>query len=566
MEEVLVPRLNGPESGIFPVNHDFQNRAIMTLLGMHSELVKGVATHGGVATAMVSAGGGQKTNGQNTKNKKQTNGNPISTLPYANRDVCGYVETYMGTDIAILAGPGKGDQSWDGRYIAPLVKAHEEGTLLRLFRKHNGCMYRYCGLYKIVDRWRGHVQWSDDKKSYIEETKTCFVKLKRVPGQAPLIPVELEPSEDLRRFQLDATIRNLQWQLLKGASGKPEHCANCYFDGNGRSDYYDCEGCIGRLSTNPPLPAPCRTHRCSERPAKCIHTMPSSLCPECIDEGDEADAKRDDSSWCCGLCATFYNVWGDKPTTERGVFLDTTVLESAIAVRFPMGVPAAIGAFPGGVELSSEEGNDEEAGPSNPRQNRANRQRRQRQRQQRGRRVSRQQEKELLVNAEQEADEEVDEEEEIAATNRKKPRKGTHPVKNVAVQIVPGNARAGPSNERGVQQRQQVHQPAPQQAQAQQSAPQQRQQQQQRQPAPQQVQQRQQQQPTADQVMQDAVLRALYTHPDLDQDLVRRYMPTFLKYGPAMLSSVGQVILNFAAEPSVRSLQQFIEGILARQQ
>jgi hypothetical protein len=164
MKEVLVPRLNGPESRLFPVNYDFEKRTAMEIVGMHSNLVSGVATYGNgedrVAVGMVSGNG------------------------YTNRDLGGIAESYMGTDIAVLAAPGsKGDQKWDDTYVRLLVKAHTDGTPVRLFRQHASTpssvpqhaatsyqsnAYRYCDLYRIADCWRCRVQFSEEDCTELE--------------------------------------------------------------------------------------------------------------------------------------------------------------------------------------------------------------------------------------------------------------------------------------------------------------------------------------------------------------------------------------------------------------
>lgn len=138
------------------------------------------------------------------------------------------------------------------------------------------------------------------------------------------------PKDPRRKKQLDSTINGLQG---KSSPGTPEHCANCYLDGDGRNDYFECDGCQERLCIATDLPQPCRTHKCSERRVKCIHTVRSHICPECIDEGDEAEAAMDDSSWCCALCADFYNVWGTQTRTNRGIFLKTDQLDAAKGQR-----------------------------------------------------------------------------------------------------------------------------------------------------------------------------------------------------------------------------------------
>ena len=152
---------------------------------MHSDLVCGVATHAGIATAMVSGNG------------------------YENRDVGGYAESYMGTDIAVLAAPGSKDQDWNQARIAPLVRAQAAGSLLRLFRQHGEHIYRYCGLYRIADRWKCRVQFSEPGKPIQRGNKTCFVKLERVPGQLPVEPVVQFPKDTRRKDQLEETICNL---------------------------------------------------------------------------------------------------------------------------------------------------------------------------------------------------------------------------------------------------------------------------------------------------------------------------------------------------------------------
>lgn len=84
----------------------------------------------------------------------------------------------------------------------------------------------------------------------------------------------------------------------------------------------------------------------SERAVKCIHTVSSSLCPECVDESDEAEAEREDSSWCCALCADFYNLWSRR-TRTRGIFLKTARLD-----RAKLGVTDEAENAPGSAKLS----------------------------------------------------------------------------------------------------------------------------------------------------------------------------------------------------------------------
>lgn len=161
--------LNAPFewSRMIHANFTFTNRAEIEVMGLHTELQCGVAVHksSGIATSMVSGNG------------------------YTNKDLGGYAESYLGTDIAILAAPGnKGDQLWDDKLISPLIKA-QAGSLLRLFRKNPDHEYQYCGLYRIVDRWRCRERFSEPGR-VVDNRKLCFVKLERVVGQDALIPVE----------------------------------------------------------------------------------------------------------------------------------------------------------------------------------------------------------------------------------------------------------------------------------------------------------------------------------------------------------------------------------------
>jgi len=70
------------------------------------------------------------------------------------------------------------------------------------------------------------------------------------------------------------------------------------------------------------------------------------------------------------------------------------------------------------------------------------------------------------------------------------------------------------------------------------------------------------QQPPED-LMLDNVLKALYNHLELDQDLVHKYIPFFLKLSGELRMTIGKQILAFAAEPSGRSLHSFLAGVVA---
>jgi len=567
MEQVLIPRLNGPESGMIHANFTFTNRAEIVVMGMHSEFQSGVATREGIATAMVSGDG------------------------YTNKDLGGYAESYIGTDSAILAAPGNtGDQLWDDTLIAPLVKAQTAGSLLRLFRKKSDrsiidnsklCTYQYCGLYRIVDRWRCREQFSEPQadRPIIGTRKVCFVRLERVSGQDALVPVELNPRDPRRKQQLDSTINGLQG---KSSPGTPEHCANCYLDGDGRNDYFECDGCQERLGIANELPQPCRTHKCSERPVKCVHTVRFHICPECIDEGDEAEAAMDDTSWCCALCADFYKVWGTQTRTNRGLFLKTDRLNAARGQ--PVG--AIAGLLAGVLEVppapktsglmsreqkktvvSNESSDDDddhfnnEAGPSNYKIL--------------GKKVRRRQEEreEEVESMEEESEEDVGQASMPPDRSNKRKRKRSGETKSkrrARLQREQAhNERAGGQEkreaghiheqlERGLianTDRAQNEELLETEVSEDDIAG-----------SSKKGADHHNQQQAAEDLMLDKVLRALYNRPELDRDLVRRYVPLFLKLSGEVRTTIGERLLVFAAEPSVRSLRSFIRGVVARHQ
>ncbi len=134
----------------------------------------------------------------------------VSGDSYANKGLGGYAEYFMKDDITILAAPGnKGNQCWTDRRIAPLVNTQEAGKPLRLYRKNADCTYSYCGLNHIVDRWKNKESFSEPGCSIVGDREICFVKLKWLLGQQPLIPVELTPKSLRRSKQLVETILNL---------------------------------------------------------------------------------------------------------------------------------------------------------------------------------------------------------------------------------------------------------------------------------------------------------------------------------------------------------------------
>lgn len=80
----------------------------------------------------------------------------------------------MGVDTAVLAGPGMGrDQHWTHKDLAPLVRAHEQGTPMYLFRQKsrsgqdkNKQEYLLSGVYRIADRWRAWL-------TFVEPEEDC---------------------------------------------------------------------------------------------------------------------------------------------------------------------------------------------------------------------------------------------------------------------------------------------------------------------------------------------------------------------------------------------------------
>lgn len=171
----------------------------------------------------------------------------------------------------MATAPGSKDQCWDDSRIQPLVTAHREETMLRLFRKHDrhgNSFFRYSGVYRIVDRWRSKAYYEknvhrssqdseddfegpdedldEDLDEFVDQDgkkwdvrKTCFVKLERVVGQEPLEVVDTV----LSRTSFNGKHIVSSQVTLEGRGGiDSDFCGNCYLDGHGRNDFYECYG------------------------------------------------------------------------------------------------------------------------------------------------------------------------------------------------------------------------------------------------------------------------------------------------------------------------------------